>query len=360
MELGEIDSPQRMNPHLPSGAEAADSKPFYWIGDFPEPPALLKTLLERNLKCPVASLGRRIPARWSPVHRQLAYFGLAVSILRHRKKYRGGFSVQQFIGLYACYFSARLRIPLPPMFLQPLIYVPRKGVFGWMWRHLFATALGHPSLRIAFCHSQREIDEYRLVFPAAAAKFRLLRFAIDPVPPPAAPASPPYLFSAGMSCRDYATLFEAARRLPAEFPFIRIACKPADVQDLVPPPNVLLQYDLWGEPFREALARATLVVVPLRPLPISAGQTVCLTAMSAARPIVATRTPASSEFLDDACAWLVPPEDPDALAAAIQEAVNNPDLARAKADAARARFNAVHSPKAIFQQSTSAIAAELR
>ena len=163
-----------------------------------------------------------------------------------------------------------------------------------------------------------------------------------------------------MSCRDYATLFEAARRLPPGFPFIRIACKPADVQNSVPPPNVLLQHDLWGEPFRETLARASLVVVPLRPIPISAGQTVFLTAMSAARPIVATRTSASSEFLDDACAWLVPPENPDALAAAIQEAVNHPDLARAKAEAARARFNAVHSPEAIFQQSTSAIAAELR
>ena len=337
----------------------ADSRPFCWVGDFPEPPALLKALLEETLKCPVASLGRRIPARWNSVRRQIGYIGRALSVLWRRKRFRGVHCVQQFIGLYACCLSALLKLPLPPTFVQPFIYVPRNGWFGFLWRRMFATALGHPSLRIAFCHSQREIDEYRLLFPTAAAKFRLLRFAIDPVPPPAAPASPPYLFSAGMSCRDYATLFDAARRLPAGFPFIRIACKPADVQDLVPPPNVLLQYDLWGEPFREALARASLVVVPLRPLPISAGQTVFLTAMSAARPIVVTRTPASSEFLDDACAWLVPPEDPDALAAAIQEAVNNPDLARAKADAARARFNAVHSPEAIFQQSTSAIAAEL-
>ena len=349
-----------MNPDLSSIPESAGSNPFCWTGDFPDPPALLKTLLERNLKCAIASDGRRIPARWSPVRRQLAYIGRAVSLRRHRKKYRGVFSVQQFIGLYACYFSARLRMSLPPTFLQPLIYVPRNGLMGRLWRHLFVTALGNPALKIAFCHSQSEIERYRQQFPFAAAKFRSLRFAIDPLPPPVAPATPPYLFSAGTSCRDYATLFEAARRLPPGFPSIRIACTPADVQNLVPPPNVFLLHDLWGKSFRDALALASLVVVPLRPLPISAGQIVFLTAMSAARPIIATRTPASSEFLDDSCAWLVPPEDPDALAAAIQEAVEHPEKARAKGHDARARFNAVHSPEAIFQQSTSAIAAELR
>lgn len=348
-----------MKPDFPSSDGPADSRPFCWVGDFPEPPSLLKALLEQTLKCPVASLGRRIPARWSSVRRQIAYIGRALSVLRRRKRFRGVLCVQQFIGLYACCFSAFLKLPLPPTFVQPLIYVPRNGWFGFLWRRLFAVALGHPSLRIAFCHSRSEIETYRQVFPAAAAKFQLLRFAIDPVPPPAAPASPPYLFSAGASCRDYATLFEAARRLPAGFPPIRIACKPADVQDLVPPSNVVLHHDLWAQPFRDALAAASVVVVPLRPLPVSAGQIVFQLAMSAARPIVATRTAASVEFLDDACAWLVSPEDPAAMAAAIREAVEDPDQSRAKANAARARFEAGNTPEAIFRRCVSAVAAEL-
>ena len=358
METGEIEPRPRAHP-VPSATGAAGSKPFCWTGDQPGPAPLMQKLLEQSLACGVVSHGRRIPARWHALRRHLAYLGRAGSVLRHRKTYRAFFCVQQFIALYACQLAAWLRLPLPPLFLQPLIYVPRPGLFGRLWRHLFAAALEHPALRIAFCHSQSEIEAYRREFPAAAAKFQFLRFAIDPVPPAAAPAVPPYLFSAGTSCRDYATLFEAARRLPPGFPAIRIACKPANVQDLVPPPNVAVHRDLWGLPFRAALAEATLVIVPLQPLPVSAGQLVFLQAMSAARPIVATRTPTSIEFLDDACAWLVPPRDPDALAAAIQDAVNHPDKARAKAAAARARFEAEHSPEAIFRQCASAIAAAM-
>lgn len=319
----------------------------------------MQKLLEQSLACGVVSHGRRIPARWHPLRRHLAYLGRALDLLRQRRNFRAFFCVQQFIALYACPIAALLRLSLPPLFLQPLIYVPRPGLFGRLWRQLFATALEHPALRIAFCHSQSEIDAYRREFPSAAAKFQFLRFAIDPVPPPAAPSVPPYLFSAGTSCRDYATLFEAARRLPPGCPPIRIACKPANVQHLVPPPNVAVHHDLWGPSFRATLAEASLVVVPLQPLPVSAGQLVFLQAMSAARPIIATRTPTSAEFLDDECAWLVPPEDPDALAAAIQDAVSHPEKARAKAAGARARFETEHSPKAIFQQCAAAIAAAM-
>jgi len=357
METGKNAPRPRANPVL-SATGAAGSKPFCWIGDQPGPAPLMQKLLEQSLTCKVVSHGRRIPPHWHPLRRHLAYLGRAGSVLRHRNDYRAFFCVQQFIALYVCLFATLLRLPMPPLFLQALIYVPRPGLFGRLWRRLFVAALEHPALRIAFCHSQSEIDVYRREFPSAAAKFQFLRFAIDPVPP-AAPAVPPYLFSAGMSCRDYATLAEAARRLPPGFPPIRIACKPADALNLVPPPNVAVHHDLWGLPFRTALAEAALVVVPLQPLPVSAGQLVFLQAMSAARPIIATRTATSVEFLDDACAWLVPPRDPDALAAAIQDAVNHPEKARAKAAAARARFEAAHSPEAIFRQCASAIAAAM-
>ena len=91
-------------------------------------------LLEQSLACRVVSHGRRIPARWHALRRHLAYLGRAGSVLRHRKTYRAFFCVQQFIALYACQLAAWLRLPLPPLFLQPLIYVPRPGLFGRLWR----------------------------------------------------------------------------------------------------------------------------------------------------------------------------------------------------------------------------------
>lgn len=47
-------------------------------------------------------------------------------------------------------------------------------------------------------------------------------------------------------------------------------------------------------------------------------------AMAAGIPIVATRVGGVPDVLDDACAWLVGPEDPAALAGAIEAARGNP------------------------------------
>ncbi len=45
-----------------------------------------------------------------------------------------------------------------------------------------------PAARIVFFHSQSEIEFYRWLFPAAAEKFLPLRFTIEPLAPPEAPA----------------------------------------------------------------------------------------------------------------------------------------------------------------------------
>ena len=334
-----------------------DPKPFCLVADTPPPHTPLDAVLQARLGGAVEDHSRYIPARWHPVRRQLAYLERAIFCLRRRKKARAFLCNQQFIALYAAYLAAVLHLDLPPVFLQPMIYVPRRGLFGRLWRHLFTTALGHPALRIAFCHSQSELEFYRQLFPAAAEKFQPLRFTIAPLAPPKAPAASPYLFSAGTSCRDYATLFRAAALLPPQAPPLRVACKAADIRGLAVPSNVHPEHGLWQQAYRNVLAQSSLVIVPLQPLPVSAGQLVFLQAMSAGRPIVATRTPTSCEFLDDTCAWLVPPEDPQALATAIEEAMAHPEMARQKAAVARARFQALHSPEAIARECAEAIAA---
>lgn len=347
-----------MNAPPPAGPKESGPRPLCWTGDHPAPNPLLAERLEQACGRPLVSRGAWIPARWHPVRRQLAYLRLAAALLAHRREYSAIHCVQQFIGLYACALAGWLRLRLPPLFLQPFIYVPRPGLFGRLWQALFSRALANPALKIAFCHSPAEIEACRRLFPGAAAKFRPLHFAIEPIPG-RPPAAPPYLFSSGTSCRDYATLFAAARLLPPDCPPVRVACKPADVAGLNVPANVSLHHDLWAQPYRDVLAAATLVIVPLQPLPVSAGQIVFAQAMSAERPVVATCTPAAVEFLGDACAWLVPPQDAPALAQAIQAALASPAAARAKAAAARALFEERHSPAAVFAQCAAAIAAEL-
>ncbi len=62
-----------------------------------------------------------------------------------------------------------------------------------------------------------------------------------------------------------------------------------------------------------------------------------LEAMAAARPCVVTRVGGNAEVLEDGrTGWLVPPQDPPALAAALEEALGHADEAKRRGDAARA------------------------
>jgi glycosyltransferase involved in cell wall biosynthesis len=87
----------------------------------------------------------------------------------------------------------------------------------------------------------------------------------------------------------------------------------------------------------DLLERVDIVVVPsIRPDPFP---TVILEAMRAARPVVASRHGGAPEMLEDGVSGLlVAPNDPDALAASLEQLIADPALRRRLGAAARERF----------------------
>ena len=73
---------------------------------------------------------------------------------------------------------------------------------------------------------------------------------------------------------------------------------------------------------------------------------VAIEALSAGIPLVATRVGGVSDLTGSESALLVPPEDPVALAAALEDVYRNPDAARARVRAGRSRMKEVASVKA--------------
>jgi glycosyltransferase involved in cell wall biosynthesis len=68
---------------------------------------------------------------------------------------------------------------------------------------------------------------------------------------------------------------------------------------------------------------------------------VILEAASLGVPVITTRVGGIPEIVEDGrCGWLVPPDDPDALAVAIGEALAEPELARRRAAALAADIDA--------------------
>lgn len=93
---------------------------------------------------------------------------------------------------------------------------------------------------------------------------------------------------------------------------------------------------------------ANVVIVPSRVEPFGL---VATEAMSCAKPIVATRVGGLQEIiLDKKTGLLVPPEDPIALAQAIQKLITNPTLAKKMGEAGRERYESVFTAEAMIHR----------
>ena len=124
-----------------------------------------------------------------------------------------------------------------------------------------------------------------------------------------------FVLSVGSSGRDYATLFSAATAVATHFV---VVARPANLAGLQAPPNVEVRYNIPSHEVTALMRVARLVVVPLDADDYSAGQSVIIRAMSAARAVVASRTEGTIDYIQDGqTGLLVTPHDPQALALTI-------------------------------------------
>lgn len=165
-------------------------------------------------------------------------------------------------------------------------------------------------------------DRWRI--PASRIRFVPICTTIDS-PSAVPPASPPVVVCAGRTLRDLPTLFAAAPAIHA--PITLVTSRDQPLPGPVPP-NMTVLRELPVAEFRKTLASAAVVALPLLPASRSTGQVVFLEAMSFGKPVVSTRAPGTVDYLRDAeNALLVPPRDPDALAAAVSRLLDDPPFA---------------------------------
>lgn len=144
-----------------------------------------------------------------------------------------------------------------------------------------------------------------------------------------------YVFSGGNHLRDLETLVEASAARRSASSDIHVFHG-----GTAPPPSAGIVYRGTVEfmAFYRALAASRFVVLPLSRDPTcAAGITVAAMALAAGRAVVASATPAMRDHLDDGeNALLVEPEDPRALAAAIDR-LDQDDALRCRLEAGARR-----------------------
>jgi glycosyltransferase involved in cell wall biosynthesis len=205
-------------------------------------------------------------------------------------------------------------------------------------RRIVRASLASASAIVCFASAQRERLLEQTGLPED--RVRVALFGVDerfyaPSPPP----SDGYVLAAGRDlARDYATFARAVDGL--DVPAIVVASA-RNLTDVQLPANVRVHLDVPYDELRRLYAGASCVVVPTRSEshPYGAdcsGHTVLLEAMASGRPTVLSARATNSEYVAGAeAATEVPPEDPAALRAAIEELLSDDRRAAVMGSAGR-------------------------
>jgi len=222
---------------------------------------------------------------------------------------------------YYC-LLARLRGCRKPAQVLHEFFLPEPAPrsVGWLLkRQLRRWAFSRAAAIVVYAEGERRLcAEYLRLRPE---RFHFVPFHTNILDPHFEPEAA-YGFAAGRSGRDYQTFFTAVRAI--DFPFVVVADR-ASITGLDVPPNVELRCDIPREEYIALLRRAAFVVVPLHPRHSSTGQVVILEGYSFGKPVVATETIGTFDYVRDGeTGQVCKPYDTLAMQAAIQQLVARP------------------------------------
>jgi glycosyltransferase involved in cell wall biosynthesis len=243
----------------------------------------------------------------------------------------------------------RLSLPRryrPSIALLGFIYTSRPNLIARRLRELYFRFVFRLADRI-ICHSANEQRKYGEIFAAARHKFRYVPYGLYvsgeeryQINSSLATSyhNPAYVFAAGRSGRDYATLVEAVRN--TDIPTHIICDRKSALAGIDLPPHVIVLSSCYGKDYLRELEDSAVVVVPLMVDDISAGQMVLMQAMAYRKPIIVTRTTTIQEYVQDERECLfVERNDAAALQRAVRQLLTNPDLAARLANGARQAYD---------------------
>lgn len=215
------------------------------------------------------------------------------------------------------------------VFLDP----PRPGFLPWRIKTALFRWISQKSYGI-LTNSSAEVGLIARRFGIPEARLRFVPMYTT-IPDPGMRAEQDgSVVSIGRTLRDLDTFVEAARYIPALVVVVagRRDRMPADL-----PGNVRVFREIPLEQSCDLLARASVAVAPLLPAERSTGQVFIFEAMAMGKPVVATRSIGTVDYLRDGeNALLVEPGDAMALAAAVNRLLKDPSLSKCLAEAALA------------------------
>lgn len=180
------------------------------------------------------------------------------------------------------------------------------------------------SVDLVFVSSTREIETYSRRLQIPLEKFRFLPFHTNIIHPRRLGENEGFILSAGKTGRDYAILVDALRGTNIN---AVIVSDDFHLQGIDIPANITVRKNILYSEYLTLLEKSRFVVVPLKKLVKSTGQVVILEAMSLGKPVIATETVGTLDYIENGTTGiLVPPGDKRALRKAIHDLIRSPSL----------------------------------
>lgn len=214
---------------------------------------------------------------------------------------------------------------------------------GCVHRELAARALPRAGAVWAQCSAVLPVLQREWGLAASRMQFIPLGIDTDFYVQQPGPGTPGLVVSAGEDrFRDHATLIRALATVRARRPETHLELASGLPFD-APEGLVTVHTERLDGRIRDLYARASVVAIALHRTVTGSGLTVVLEAMASGRPVVVTDNPGVADYVEHGVTGLlVPPEDPDALAAAVVELLADDSartaMGRAAALRARERF----------------------
>jgi glycosyltransferase involved in cell wall biosynthesis len=211
-------------------------------------------------------------------------------------------------------------------------YVVRRPLVRWFKKLQVQLAARSASALVVW--ARHEVDDYAAAFGVDPAKLEYIPFHTTLDNYQFDVRDDGYLFAGGNYDRDYRTLIEAVR--PLDVPVWLATTLPGQLDGIALPPHVNVRGTSHAG-FRDAMAAARLVVVPMRKgLLHSGGQQTCLNAMALGKPTIAVgRKWACDLMIDGIHGLIVDYEDCAGLRQVIRWVLEHPDEGAAMAERGR-------------------------
>lgn len=304
----------------------------------PENGSLLFDSLRKNgLYCDIMGINFH-QSKWTPVNKIFAHwprcFWLSIKAFSRRNNYDYVIDWQQVMGTFLGFIKFINFTNSPKVFILNATIVERKNPILEKLRHGLIAISWKKVNHIGFMsNAYKLLIQDRFELSEAQSIHLPLPLTLEKMPDFSGFKPDSYLYSVGLSCRDYSTLMAVAKKSSKQFV---VVTSDVFLKSLTIPDNVTVYRNTFGKAADELMERSAAVIIPLEKTSSPAGETTLISAMCYGKPVIMTRTITTGEYITNGeNGLLVPAHDPDAILDAINFLFNNPEKADEIARCAR-------------------------